>query len=59
MPLDTPLYALTLLRPDGRRWNELRRINGSISTQLAADGSSLFCIGNTVVVGRVAGPGEG
>lgn len=59
MPLDTPLYALTLLRPDGRRWNELRRINGSISAQPAADGSSLFCIGNTVVVGRVAGPGEG
>lgn len=59
MPLDTPLYALTLLRPDGRRWNELRRVNGSISTQPAADGSSLFCIGNTVVVGRVAGPGEG
>lgn len=59
MPLDTSSYALALLRLDGRRWNELRRIQGQISTQAAADGSSYFEMGNTKVMCTVSGPEEG
>ena len=32
MPLDTSTYDLALLRVDGRRWNELRRLHGQIRT---------------------------
>ena len=59
MPLDTSAYSLALLRLDGRRWNELRRIHGQISTQAAADGSSYFEMGNTKVMCTVSGPEEG
>ena len=59
MPLDTSSYSLSLLRLDGRRWNELRRISGQISTQAAADGSSYFEMGNTKVLCTVVGPEEG
>lgn len=59
MPLDTSSYALALLRLDGRRWNELRRIHGQISTQAAADGSSYLEMGNTKVMCIVTGPEEG
>ncbi|KIW55307.1 hypothetical protein PV05_07598 [Exophiala xenobiotica] len=60
MPLDTlSTYSQTLLRQDGRRWNELRRINASISTQPSSDGSSLLTMGNTMVVCTVTGPREG
>jgi exosome complex component RRP41 len=60
MPLDTlSTYSQTLLRLDGRRWNELRRITHSLSTQPSADGSSLFTMGNTMVVCTVTGPREG
>ncbi|ETI27078.1 hypothetical protein G647_09760 [Cladophialophora carrionii CBS 160.54] len=60
MPLDTlSTYSRTLLRQDGRRWNELRRITASISTQPASDGSSLLTLGNTMVLCTVAGPREG
>lgn len=59
MPLDTSSYSLALLRLDGRRWNELRRLNASISTQAAADGSSYLEMGNTKVICTVAGPNEG
>ena len=58
MPLDTSIYGLALLRVDGRRWNELRRINAQISTQAAADGSSYLEMGNTKVLCTVAGPAE-
>lgn len=59
MPLDTlSTYATTLLRTDGRRWNELRRLTSSISTQPSSDGSSLFTMGNTMVVCTVTGPRE-
>jgi exosome complex component RRP41 len=58
MPLDTSSYSLALLRLDGRRWNELRRIRAQISTQPAADGSSGFEIGNTRVICHVTGPQE-
>ena len=58
MPLDTSSYSLALLRLDGRRWNELRRIHAQISTQAAADGSSYLEIGNTKVICTVAGPAE-
>lgn len=58
MPLDTSTYALALLRLDGRRWNELRRIHAQISTQAAADGSSYLEMGNTKVICTVAGPAE-
>lgn len=50
---------MALLRLDGRRWNELRRIHGQISTQAAADGSSYFEMGNTKVICTVSGPEEG
>jgi exosome complex component RRP41 len=59
MPLDTSTYSLALLRLDGRRWNELRRLNAQISTQAAADGSSYLEMGNTKVICTVAGPFEG
>ncbi|KAK5019445.1 3' exoribonuclease family, domain 1-domain-containing protein [Cryomyces antarcticus] len=59
MPLDTSTYALALLRLDGRRWNELRRMHAQISTQAAADGSSYLEMGNTKVICTVAGPSEG
>ncbi|KAF2095420.1 ribosomal protein S5 domain 2-like protein [Rhizodiscina lignyota] len=59
MPLDTSTYSLALLRLDGRRWNELRRIHAQISTQAAADGSSYLEMGNTKVICTVAGPAEG
>lgn len=58
MPLDTSTYALAALRLDGRRWNELRRIHGQISTQSASDGSSYFEMGNTKVLCTVLGPRE-
>ncbi|MCJ1383455.1 Exosome non-catalytic core component [Xylographa soralifera] len=58
MPLDTSTYALALLRLDGRRWNELRRIHAQISIQAAADGSSYLEMGNTKVLCTVAGPAE-
>lgn len=58
MPLDTSTYTLALLRLDGRRWNELRRIHAQISTQAAADGSSYLEMGNTKVICTVAGPSE-
>ncbi|TKA71166.1 hypothetical protein B0A49_05195 [Cryomyces minteri] len=59
MPLDSSTYALALLRLDGRRWNELRRMHAQISTQAAADGSSYLEMGNTKVICTVAGPSEG
>ncbi|MCJ1389021.1 Exosome non-catalytic core component [Xylographa bjoerkii] len=58
MPLDTSTYTLALLRLDGRRWNELRRIHAQISTQAAADGSSYLEMGNTKILCTVAGPAE-
>lgn len=59
MPLDTSTYSLALLRLDGRRWNELRRLTAQISTQAAADGSSYLEMGNTKVICTVTGPTEG
>jgi exosome complex component RRP41 len=58
MPLDTSSYSLALLRLDGRRWNELRRLHAQISVQPAADGSSYLEMGNTKVLCTVTGPGE-
>ncbi|PHH66212.1 hypothetical protein CDD81_7805 [Ophiocordyceps australis] len=58
MPLDTSVYALALLRIDGRRWNELRRLHAQVRTQAAADGSSYLEMGHTKVVCVVAGPSE-
>lgn len=58
MPLDTSTYNLAHLRLDGRRWNELRRLQAQMSTQAAADGSSYFEQGNTKVMCTVAGPQE-
>jgi len=58
MPLDTSTYTLALLRLDGRRWNELRRMTGQMSTQAAADGSSYLEMGNTKVMCTVTGPSE-
>lgn len=58
MPLDTSAYSLALLRVDGRRWNELRRIHAQISTQAAADGSSYLEMGHTKVMCVVTGPSE-
>ncbi|KAH0144035.1 hypothetical protein KCU67_g13278, partial [Aureobasidium melanogenum] len=56
MPLDTSSYTLAHLRLDGRRWNELRRCHGQMSTQAAADGSSYLEMGNTKVICTVTGP---
>lgn len=58
MPLDSSIYSLAALRLDGRRWNELRRLNGQISTQASADGSSILEMGNTKVLCNVTGPSE-
>lgn len=58
MPLDTSTYSLALLRVDGRRWNELRRLHALIRTQDAADGSSYLEMGHTKVMCVVSGPSE-
>ncbi|PNS20821.1 hypothetical protein CAC42_2752 [Sphaceloma murrayae] len=58
MPLDTSTYTLSHLRLDGRRWNELRRLHGQISTQASASGSSYLETGNTKVLCTVHGPSE-
>ncbi|KAK4231092.1 3' exoribonuclease family, domain 1-domain-containing protein [Podospora fimiseda] len=58
MPLDTSTYSLALLRVDGRRWNELRRLHAQIRTQAAADGSSYLEMGHTKVMCVVTGPSE-
>lgn len=58
MPLDTSTYNLALLRVDGRRWNELRRLHGQMRTQAAADGSAYLEMGNTKVMCVVSGPFE-
>nr|POE68800.1 exosome complex component ski6 [Quercus suber] len=58
MPLDASTYALAHIRLDGRRWNELRRIHGQISTQASADGSSYLELGNTKVICTISGPQE-
>jgi exosome complex component RRP41 len=58
MPLDTSTYSLALLRVDGRRWNELRRLHAQIRTQDAADGSSYLEMGHTKVMCVVTGPSE-
>ncbi|KAK3309826.1 3' exoribonuclease family, domain 1-domain-containing protein [Chaetomium strumarium] len=58
MPLDTSTYSLALLRVDGRRWNELRRVHAQIRTQAAADGSSYLEMGHTKVMCVVTGPSE-
>ncbi len=58
MPLDTSAYNLALLRVDGRRWNELRRVHAQIRTQAAADGSSYLEMGHTKVMCVVTGPSE-
>lgn len=58
MPLDTSTYGLALLRVDGRRWNELRRMHAQIRTQDAADGSSYLEMGHTKVMCVVTGPSE-
>ncbi|OTA94108.1 hypothetical protein M434DRAFT_30278 [Hypoxylon sp. CO27-5] len=58
MPLDTSTYNLALLRIDGRRWNELRQLRAQIRTQVAADGSAYFELGNTKVMCVVTGPSE-
>ncbi|KAF4552717.1 Exosome complex component ski6-like protein [Elsinoe fawcettii] len=59
MPLDTSLYPLSQLRIDGRRWNELRRLTGQISTQRSSSGSSYLETGNTKILCTVTGPSEG
>ncbi|KAI4184769.1 MAG: hypothetical protein L6R41_004526 [Letrouitia leprolyta] len=59
MPLDTSTYSLALLRLDGRRWNELRRMHAQVSVQTAADGSSYLEMGNTKVICTISGPSEG
>ncbi|KAI6784589.1 Exosome complex component-like protein [Emericellopsis cladophorae] len=58
MPLDTSTYSLALLRVDGRRWNELRRLHAQIRTQAAADGSSYLEMGHTKVMCVLTGPAE-
>ncbi|CCK72988.1 exosome non-catalytic core subunit SKI6 KNAG_0M01350 [Huiozyma naganishii CBS 8797] len=53
------VYSPEGLRLDGRRWNELRRFQASISTHAhSADGSSYLEQGNNKVVTLVRGPGE-
>lgn len=58
MPLDTSTYALALLRTDGRRWNELRRLRARLRVHAAADGSAYLEMGGTKVLAVVSGPGE-
>jgi len=58
MPLDTSTYSLALLRVDGRRWNDLRRLHAQIRTQAAADGSSYLEMGHTKVMCVVTGPSD-
>lgn len=57
-PLDTSTYSFALLRVDGRRWNELRRLHAQIRTQSASDGSSYLEMGHTKVICVITGPTE-
>jgi len=59
MPLDTSSYALALLRLDGRRWNELRRLTAQISTQPPQMAPRISKWANTKVICTVNGPAEG
>ncbi len=43
-------------RPDGRKFNELRKITAKIGVVPNADGSALFAFGNTVAIAAVYGP---
>ena len=58
MPLDTTTYPLALLRLDGRRWNELRRLHATLGPNAAADGSAYLELGHTKVLCTVSGPAE-
>mmetsp|Transcript_43485 Transcript_43485/g.106388 ORF Transcript_43485/g.106388 Transcript_43485/m.106388 type:complete len:248 (+) Transcript_43485:160-903(+) len=46
------------LRVDGRRPNELRKINGKLSVLTQPDGSAIFEQGNTKVLAAIFGPRE-
>lgn len=46
------------LRVDGRRWNELRKINCKLGGLNGADGSAVFQQGNTHVIASIYGPKE-
>ncbi|CUS24540.1 LAQU0S17e01244g1_1 [Lachancea quebecensis] len=53
------IYSPEGLRVDGRRWNELRRLECSINTHAnASDGSSYLEQGNNKVITLVTGPQE-
>ncbi|SCU97368.1 LANO_0E15852g1_1 [Lachancea nothofagi CBS 11611] len=53
------IYSPEGLRVDGRRWNELRRLDCSINTHAnASDGSSYLEQGNNKIITLVNGPQE-
>lgn len=43
-------------RPDGRKFNELRKITAKVGVVPNADGSALFVFGDTVAIAAVYGP---
>ena len=43
-------------RPDGRKFNELRKITAKVGVIPNADGSALFAFGNTIAIAAVYGP---
>jgi len=43
-------------RPDGRKWNELRKITAKVGVVPNADGSAIFGFGDTVAIAAVYGP---
>jgi len=45
-------------RPDGRKYDELRKMNAKVGVIKRADGSALFQIGDTIAIAAVYGPRE-
>lgn len=43
-------------RPDGRKYNELRKITAKVGVVPNADGSAIFAFGDTVAIAAVYGP---
>jgi exosome complex component RRP41 len=58
MPLDTSSYSLSRLRLDGRRWNELRLLSATLTTQPSSSGSAYLSHGSTKILCTVSGPAE-
>ena len=58
MTRELPHFDLTLLRVDGRRWDEIRKIEAKISAHHGSDGTCYLEAGNTKIACTVSRPAE-